>query len=104
MNQNIYTVDEIKEKLLTIFESEPVFTAILFGSYANGEATKDSDVDIVIDSFGELLNMNFYGVLHDITEALDKRVDLMEASEISKDSPLLDEIEKRGVLLYEKAR
>ena len=96
------TVEEIRSKLIPLFEAEPVYKAILFGSYAAGNATEDSDVDIVIDSKGQLLNMNFFGVLHDITELLGKKVDLIEITEVRSDSPILTEIKERGVVLHEK--
>ena len=96
------TVEEIRSKLIPLFETEPIYKAILFGSYATGKATEDSDVDIVIDSQGKLLNMDFFGVLHDITELLGKKVDLIEIAELRSDSPILSEIKERGVLLHEK--
>jgi hypothetical protein len=96
------TVEEIRSRLAVVFENEPIYKAILFGSYARDEATEDSDVDIVIDSRGDLLNMNFFGVLHDITELLGKKVDLIELAEVREDSPVLLELKERGVVLHEK--
>ena len=98
----VYKIEQIKEKLIPIFNAEPIYKAVLFGSYATGEATEISDVDIVIDSHGELVNMHFYGVLEDIVQALNKKVDLIDIVEIHPNSPILDEIQKKGVLLYEK--
>jgi len=96
------TIEEIRSKLIPLFETEPIYKAILFGSYAAGNATEDSDVDIIIDSQGQLLNMNFFGVLHDISELLGKKVDLIEIAEVKSDSPLLSEINERGIILHEK--
>lgn len=76
-----YSVDEIKSILLPVLETAPVYRAILFGSYAKGSQTDNSDIDIVIDSRGELLNIDFYGVLEDITTLLGKRVDLFEITD-----------------------
>jgi predicted nucleotidyltransferase len=67
MEQKIYQINEIRAMLRPVFEAAPVYRAILFGSYAKGSQTDKSDIDIVIDSQGELLNMDFYGVLEDIT-------------------------------------
>jgi predicted nucleotidyltransferase len=100
----VYTANEIKEKLEPIFKSAPIQTAILFGSYAKGLQTPSSDVDIVIDSNGKLLNINFYGVLEDITQCLDKRIDLIEISEIQKDSPIYYAMENEGVILYDRQK
>jgi len=102
MTQIVYTEREIKEKLEPIFKAAPIEKAILFGSYARGMQTPSSDVDIVIDSNGKLLNINFYGVLEDITECLDKRIDLIEISEIRKESPIHSILKQEGVVLYER--
>lgn len=84
MEQKIYKINEIRAMLRPVFEAAPVYRAILFGSYAKGSQTDKSDIDIVIDSQGELLNMDFYGVLEDITNQLGKRVDLFEITELKK--------------------
>lgn len=98
----IYKIEEIRARLHPVFDASPVYRAILFGSYAKGCATERSDVDIVIDSRGELLDYNFYGVLEDVTESLDKRVDMFEVSEIQAGSPIFEEIQKQGVVLYDR--
>lgn len=102
MEQTIYQINEIKSKLRPIFEATPVYRAILFGSYAKGNATDKSDIDIVIDSKGELLNMAFYGVLEDITAQLNKRVDLFEMSELRRNTAICSVIEREGIVLYDK--
>ena len=61
-----YKIEELSEKLRPIFESAPVYKAILFGSYARGISTSNSDINIAIDSRGELRGLNFYGVLEDM--------------------------------------
>lgn len=100
--ERIYDLDEIKKMLYPIFIQNAVYKAILFGSYAKGLATHKSDIDIIIDSKGELLNINFYGLLEQIIGALKKKVDLFEISEIKKDSPIYKEIQKEGIVLYAK--
>ena len=57
--EKVYTAEEIKKKLEPIFKAAPIEKAILFGSYAKGLQTYSSDVDIVIDSKGQLININF---------------------------------------------
>ncbi|WP_332237936.1 nucleotidyltransferase family protein [Sporolactobacillus sp. KGMB 08714] len=95
-------IEEIKEKLRPIFEREPVYRAVLFGSYARGEETEQSDVDLVIDSHGHLVNINFYGLLEDITEALKKEIDLFEIVDIKNNRDFLNSVEREGIVLYEK--
>ena len=98
----IYNLDELKRILHPIFSTNAVYEARLFGSYAKGFATEKSDIDIVIDSKGELLNIDFYGLLEEIIEILQKPVDLFEVSEIKKDTPIYEEIQNRGVVIYER--
>jgi predicted nucleotidyltransferase len=100
----VYHLDEIRSRLKPVFDAAPVYRAVLFGSYAKGKATESSDIDIVIDSRGELINIGFYGVLEDITETLGKKVDLFEISEVKQNSPIYSEIQSEGVLLYDRQR
>jgi predicted nucleotidyltransferase len=97
----VYHVHEIRERLSPVFAAEPIYRAVLFGSYAKGVATENSDVDIVIDSRGELHGLRFYGVLDGVTEALGKPVDLIDLSEIRPGAPILEDV-RRGVVLYER--
>ena len=54
----VYPINEIKLKIKDIMDNYGIEKAYLFGSYARGEATIDSDIDIMIkirdndDSFG----------------------------------------------------
>jgi len=98
----VYSSEEIKSILYPLFMANAVYRAVLFGSYAKGSATDKSDIDIVIDSKGELLNINFYGLLEEITQKLGKNIDLLEMSEINENSPIHEAIEREGVLLYAK--
>ena len=102
MTSIVYTPNEIQKKLEPIFRAAPIKRAILFGSYAKGLQTPKSDVDIVIDSNGEVRGIDFFGILEDITVCLDKRIDLIEKYEIQEDSPIYHTIEQEGVVLYEK--
>ena len=100
--KQIYGTQDIQLRLMPIFKDAPVERATLFGSYAKGTAVEQSDIDIVLDSQGKLRGLAFYGVLEDITQALGKKVDLFDLSEIQQHSPLMDEINRQGVVLYER--
>ncbi|MEG3068292.1 MAG: nucleotidyltransferase domain-containing protein [Syntrophaceticus schinkii] len=70
MEHKIYQIDEIKEMFLPIFEAAPIYRAILFGSYAKGKATEESDIDIVVDCMGGIINVSYFSLLADITTLL----------------------------------
>ena len=102
MNEKIYTIDEIKHILQEILKNFSVKKAILFGSYAKNTQTSKSDIDLVIDSEGTLLNINFYGLLENLVQKLQKNIDLFEISEIQKGSRIYNDIEKEGIVVYER--
>lgn len=102
MSEKVYTIEEIKKILAEILNDFAVKKAILFGSYAKNLQTKKSDIDLVIDSEGKLLNINFYGLLEEIVEKMNKKIDLFEISEIKKGTPIYEAIEKEGIVVYEK--
>jgi predicted nucleotidyltransferase len=98
-----YTIAEISRKLQPIFDAAPVEKAILFGSYARGNPSKSSDVDIIIDGKGKIRGIDFFGVLEDVVETLNIPVGLIEASQIIDGGRVQREIAKNGVVIYEKA-
>ena len=102
MCEKIYTIEELKNILKDIFKNFAVKKAILFGSYAKNTPTEKSDIDLVIDSEGKLLNIYFYGLLEDLVQKLQKNVDLFEITEIQKGSRIYKDIENEGVIIYEK--
>ena len=48
-NSKVLTIEEIKKALRPIFEKYRIRSAKLFGSYSKGKATKDSDIDLVVE-------------------------------------------------------
>lgn len=102
MSEKIYTIDELKSILHEILKNFAVKKAILFGSYAKNTPTSKSDIDLVIDSDEKLLNIYFYGLLEDLVQKLQKNIDLFEISEIQKNSRIYEDIQKDGIIVYEK--
>lgn len=102
MTTKIYSIDEIKEMLKDILSNTDVEKVILFGSYSKNVATKNSDIDFLIDSKGKLKGLKFFAIIDMIKEKFDKDVDVIEISEINKNSKIEKEITKTGVVIYEK--
>ena len=72
--------------------------ALLFGSYARGDANKDSDIDLRIDK-GAIRGLQMGGLAADLEDALGIPVDLVPTG--SLDSKFLNSISDDEVLLYE---
>lgn len=98
MKGNVYTVNDIKEKLIPVFKKHNIKKAVLFGSYANGSADNRSDIDIMVDS--NLRGLAFYGLLEDVVNAIGKSVDLLDKQQIKAESKVEQEINATGVVIY----
>ena len=72
----------------------------LFGSYARGDMTAGSDIDLRIDK-GSIRGLAFAGLLGDLEDALGTHVDLISTAGMDED--FLREVQKDEVLLYESA-
>ena len=79
-----------------------IYKVTLLGSYAKHKATKDSDVDIVIDTNSELKGFALLKLICQIEEKLQKNIDGFEKYEIIENSLIDKEIKETGVVVYEK--
>ena len=92
------TIKEIKEKVAPILQSYGVNRASVFGSIARGEQTPASDIDMAVEIKADLGLFQFVQLKHQLEEALNKKVDLVEYSVIK---PMLkDKILKEQIVIY----
>lgn len=96
------SIESLRQKLVPIFDKEPILKCTLFGSYAKGKYDEFSDIDLVIDSEGQLLGLDFFRVLDEIVNTLNMDVDLFEQAEIVRGSPMDEVIKQEGITLYER--
>ena len=102
MCDKIYTLDEIKAIAAPIASRHGVAALYLFGSYARGEATKNSDVDLRVDK-GNLRGMFALGALYsDLEDSLGKDLDLLTTG--SLDQRFLDQIAGEEIVLYDRTK
>lgn len=77
IHPGILTIKQIKDRMLPVLAKHNIYEVYLFGSYARGEATKSSDVDIYCEQ-GDIKTLIDQGFLEDeLVEALGKDVDLI---------------------------
>lgn len=94
----VYTIEEIKSIVVPIAKAHSVGRVYLFGSYARGEATPSSDVDLRVDK-GNLRGLFALGALYaDLEDGLGKKLDLLTTG--SLDQNFLRSIADEEVLLY----
>lgn len=102
MSEKIYSIEEIKTILQEILKDKPVYKVILFGSYAKNEATKESDLDLIIDTNEQLMGFKLFSLITTLEEIFSKNIDGFEKAEIIEDSKIDKEIKKTGVVVYER--
>ena len=71
--------------------------AKLFGSYARGEATENSDIDVVVDK-GPCRHLTVCGLAEDIYRATGKTPDVYDISEL-KEGAFRDTVLREAVAL-----
>lgn len=80
------TLDDIKNAIADILAKYPIKKISLFGSYANGSANEDSDVDILVEFLSPNISLlTISAMKYEIESKLNKEVDLIHAP-IEEDS------------------
>ena len=101
MNNDIYSLEEIKSIIAPVFKRYNISKAYLFGSYARGEATEKSDIDLMI------VPQNYNGIGFTVCRlyealgyAFNKPVDVITEKDAEQVMPAT--IERDKVIVYEQ--
>lgn len=91
----------MQKKIAEYFKTQPVLKAWLFGSFARGEETPNSDVDIlVVLDHSQPVGLKFFGMFEDLKELLGRNVDLVTDSSLA---PFAREsVERDKKMIYER--
>jgi len=93
---------KIVNKLQSFFPAYPIEKAWVFGSYARGEETRKSDLDIMVrfDKSATITLLDYAGIMIELENLLRKKVDLVSEGtlyDFAKDS-----VEQDKILVYER--
>ena len=78
-----------KEKIISILKRYDVTRAAFFGSFARGEAKKDSDIDILVEFRGNKSLLDLVKLEMELEKALNKKIEIITYNSIH---PLLKDI------------
>ena len=98
------SIEEIKSYIMPVVEKYPIERVILFGSYARGDASEISDIDLIVDSRGRLRNRKIFALGGELLDVLPVRVDVYDILEIANPSAMYENIQKEGVVIYDTSR
>ncbi len=97
----IYSIDELTSLITPIAKNYGVKRVALFGSYSTGSQNENSDIDLLIDK-GDIKGLfMFNGFVNDVSTALQKPIDIMTYSSLSKS--LIKDTVNNEVVLYEQS-
>jgi predicted nucleotidyltransferase len=89
------TITDIQTAVCNIAPLYPIRRVQLFGSYADGVATPDSDVDVLVE-FGErpITLLDYCGFQQELAETLNVSVDIVELplSETAKEDLIIEQV------------
>jgi predicted nucleotidyltransferase len=94
----ILTTEQIRMCCKEILDAYQVEYCYLFGSYAKGKATEQSDVDLLISTKEK--GLRFYEIAERLRESLHKKVDLLDVKQLVNNETLIDEMLKEGIKIY----
>ena len=107
----VYTLEELREKITPIAEKYRIPAVYVFGSYARGEATEDSDVDLLVNLEGSIVRGFIMGGLYnDLNEELGKELSLITEKSLYDPDPkhrmekFVANVLRERVPVYERQR
>ncbi len=94
-------IEDLREKVVPMLK--PYVSQIsVFGSYARGEETPESDIDIIVrlkpDNLRPPLGLRFFGIEMELGKILGRKVDL--ATEDSLSPYIRPYVEREKVVIY----
>lgn len=96
---NVLSLNKIKEIVKPIALKYQVKEIYLFGSYARGEATDESDLDFLVFG-GEGFKLTLiFSLAEELREAFQNNVDVFEIHEVNQKSGFYDTIMKERLLV-----
>lgn len=98
--KGLLSIDFIKNNVSKVLDNykQTVSFCYLFGSYAKGYAKEDSDVDLLIST--SLSGFEFIGLIEEIREVLQKKIDLLRLNDLKDNMELVGEVMKEGIKIY----
>ena len=99
MSDKVFSIDELKTLIGDLLPRYRFRTVRLFGSYARGEATPASDIDVLVtyDKGSKALDVLLFG--ERLAETTGKSVDAFESSEVDEGA-FFDSIRRDCVVMY----
>jgi predicted nucleotidyltransferase len=100
-NNVVYTIEDIRQAISQVSRDFGIKRMTIFGSYARGEATENSDIDFHLIDAGDAWGyFKLCGFQHALEDCLGLNVDVLTTG--AMDDKVLENITRDEVLVYEQ--
>ena len=97
ISKKTYQFDEIAAMVKPLMEKYKVDELYLFGSYARGEATGDSDLDFLVYGGDQFKGTTIFALGEELRKLLNKNVDIYEIRKLDESSDFYRTVMKEKV-------
>ena len=94
---NVMTMKELEAVIRALLHKYHAEYALLFGSYARGEATADSDIDVVVFGGKDFHPADIFAFGEELRQLTNKEVDAFEIREVNVGTPFYNAVMEEGV-------
>ncbi len=94
---NVMTMKELEAVIRALLRKYHAEYALLFGSYARGEATADSDIDVIVFGGKDFRPADIFAFGEELRQLTGKDVDAFEIREVNVGTPFYNAVMEEGV-------
>ena len=90
-------IDHLDDIVGSIVNTVPTDAIYVFGSYARGEATAASDIDVIVVGGANFRARDIFAFGEELRQRTQKDVDAFEIREVNTGTPFYESIMREGV-------
>lgn len=99
MEEENKKIEELKEKIIPILKANDVVRSSVFGSFARGEDTPESDIDLLVELAKNKSLLDMIHLKNELEDFVGKKIDVITYNSVNprlKDYIFRDEIKIYG--------
>jgi len=93
----VLTLQEIESVVRSLLAKYSAEYALLFGSYARGEATPESDIDVIVVGGDNFIPRDIFALAEELRELTGRNADVFEMREVNTGTPFYESVMKEGI-------
>ena len=90
------TEKQVQDAIKVLLRRYGAESAVLFGSYARGEQTDSSDIDVVVFGGKNFKKSNIFAFAEELRQMTGKDVDAFEICEVDPQTPFYQSVMEEG--------